>query len=154
MVLALADQLDACKPALCRCANQNPGLGVLPHHSKVFIEVVVWLVFTALVGIAARILCAVAIAPFLWRLVHPSSDLLEQTTKVSVVLVVFFVSWFELTTLIQWSNRGVRFTTALLIAHFLFFVVGLCVPRLRREIVTSLEGVREGRLTRSIVRRP
>jgi hypothetical protein len=50
--------------------------------------------------------------------------------------------------LIKWSNRGVRFTTALLIAHFLVFVIALCIPRTRREVVTSLDGFLGEKMTR------
>ncbi len=118
--------------------------------SEVIFEVAVRLIFAALVGIALGTLCTAALAPFLWYFNSSRQRIAEWATRAAVVLVVFLDSRFALTILIKswWSNHGPRFTTALLTAHFLAFVVALCIPRARRELVTSLDGVLGEKVTR------
>ncbi len=118
--------------------------------AEVVFEVVVRLVFAALAGIVLGTLCAAAIAPFLWHFQSSRERIAEWATKVAVVLVVFLDSRFALIILIKtWApTRGPRFTTALLIAHFLTFVVVLCIPRARRQVVTSIDGFLAQRMTR------
>jgi arylsulfatase A-like enzyme len=117
---------------------------------EVFFEVLVRLLFGALVGIALATVCTGLLAPFLWYFDAARERLIEWATRISVILVLFVDSRYALTSLIRWSNRGVRFTTALLVAHFLFFLVALCVPRLRSELLTSLDGFLGPRMTRGI----
>ncbi len=118
--------------------------------SEVIFEVAVRLIFAALVGIALGTLCTAALVPFLWYFNSSRQRIAEWTTRAAVVLVVFLDSRFALTILIKswWSNHGPRFTTALLTAHFLAFVVALCIPRARRELVTTLDGVLGEKVTR------
>ena len=108
--------------------------------SEVIFEVLVRLIFAALAGIALGSLCTAILGPFLWHFSASRERLAEWTIKIAVVLVVFLDSRLALTTLIKWSNRGVRFTSALLVAHFLVFAIALCIPRARKEVVTSLDG--------------
>jgi arylsulfatase A-like enzyme len=116
--------------------------------SEVIFEVLVRLVFAALAGIALGTLCTAVIAPFLWHFSASREGLAEWVTRIAVVLVVFLDSRLALTTLIKWSNRGVRFTSALLVAHFVAFAIALCIPRARKEVVTSLDGFLGKRMTR------
>ena len=118
--------------------------------AEVVFEVVVRLIFAALTGIALGTLCTAIIAPFLWHFKSSRERIAEWATKVGVVLVVFLDSRFALTILIKswWSNHGPRFTTALLTAHFLAFVAALCIPRARKEVVTSLDGFLGEKMTR------
>ncbi len=118
--------------------------------SEVVFEIVVRLIFAALAGIALGTICTALVAPFLWYFDSSRGRLVELATRVGVVLVVFADSRLALLSLITWSNRGVRFTSALLVAHFLFFVVILCIPRLRREVVASLDGFLGAKMTRGI----
>jgi arylsulfatase A-like enzyme len=46
------------------------------------------------------------------------------------------------------DNHGPRFTTALLTAHFLAFAAALCIPRGRKEVVTSLDIFLSQKMTR------
>ena len=108
------------------------------------------LLVSALVGIALVTICTVLLAPFLWYFASARERLVEWATRVSVILVVFLDSRYALTSLISWSNRGVRFTSALLVAHFLLFLAALCVPRLRRELITSLDGFLGPKMTPGI----
>ena len=118
--------------------------------AEVVFEVVVRLIFAALVGIVLGTILSAAIAPFLWHFKSSRERIADWATKVAVFLVVFLDSRFALTILIKswWSNHGPRFTTALLTAHFLAFVVALCIPRARREVVTSLDGFLGEKMTR------
>jgi arylsulfatase A-like enzyme len=111
-------------------------------------EVLVRLIFAALAGMALGSTCAVVLVPFLWHFSALRDRLAEWVTKAAVVLVVFVDSRFALTTLIHWSNRGVRFTSALLVAHFLVFVIASCIPRARKELVTGLDGFLGEKMTR------
>src|SRR5206468_9136427 len=72
-------------------------------------------------------------------------------TGIGVVLVVFLDSRFAVTSLIKWSNRGVRFTSALLVAHFIVFILGLSIPRLRRELLSSLDPFLGHKTSRALV---
>ncbi len=75
-----------------------------------------------------------------------------MATQVAVVVVVFLDSWFALTTLIAWSYhwRSHRkiYDTALLGAYFLAFAAALCIPRARKQVVTSLDGFLSTKMTR------
>ena len=107
--------------------------------TDVVFEIAVRLIVGALVGIALGTLCTALLTPVIWRFHASRERLLVWATGIGVVLVVFLDSRFAVTSLIKWSNRGVRFTSALLVAHFILFVVALLVPRLRREVVSSLD---------------
>jgi len=107
---------------------------------EVLFEVLIRAVFAALTGIVVGTAFSILIAPLLWYFKESRPLALQWTTNAFVVLVLFVDTRFALVTLIKWSQRGVRFTTVLLIVHFLAFVVALCLPRARRELLASLEG--------------
>ena len=117
---------------------------------EVVFEVVVRLIFAALAGIAIGTLCTAALAPFLWHFDLSCQRIADWATKVAVVLVLFLDSRFALRILINlWGkNHGPRFTTALLTAHFLAFAAALLIPRARKEVVTSLDGILGEKITR------
>lgn len=117
---------------------------------EVVFEVAVRLIFAALAGIALGSLCAAIIAPVLWYFRSSRERLLQVITSVAVVMVVFLDSRFALVSLGEWMGRGPRFFSVLLIAHFLFFVVVLLVPRSRKEVLTSLDPFLGERATRGI----
>jgi arylsulfatase A-like enzyme len=116
--------------------------------SEVFFEVVVRVIFTALVGMALGSACTAVVAPFLWYFKSSRAGVAAWSTKVAVVLVLFVDSRFALTTLIKWSNRGVRFTSALLVMHFAFFVIAICIPRARKQLVGGLDDFLGEKMTR------
>ncbi len=113
-------------------------------------EVAVRLIFASLAGVALGTLCTAALAPFLWHFRSSRERIAEWATKVGVVLVVFLDSRFALTILINlWgANHGPRFATTLLTAHFLAFAVALYIPRIRRQVVTSIDGFMGEKMTR------
>ncbi len=118
--------------------------------TEVVFEIVVRLVFAALTGVALGTLCTAAIVPFLWQFKSSRKRISDWATKVAVVLVVFLDSRYALNILIKMyaPDRGPRFTTALLTAHFLAFVLVLCIPRARRQVETSIDGFLGEKMTR------
>ena len=106
---------------------------------EVIFEVLVRVVFAALAGMALGTLCTALLAPFVWHFSAQRERLVEWATRAAVVLVLVPDTRFALVSLIKWSNRGVRFTSALLIAHLLAFAIALCIPRARKAVVTSLD---------------
>lgn len=107
---------------------------------EVLFEVLIRAVFAALAGIVLGTAFTILVGPLLWYFKEFRHRVWQWTTNAFVVLVLFVDTRFALVALIKWSQRGVRFTTALLILHFLAFVVALCLPRARRELLASLEG--------------
>src|SRR5438270_904169 len=126
--------------ALLLAPGKAQGWSYYLTRSEVLFEVLVRLVFAALVGVALGTICAAAIAPLLWRFHSSREPLLDWSTKLAVVVIIFLDSRFALTTLLKWSHRGERFRPALLVAHFLAFAIALWLPRARKELLTSLDG--------------
>jgi arylsulfatase A-like enzyme len=115
--------------------------------AEVVFEAGVRLVFAALAGIVLGSICTALVLPF-FKLSQTRA--VEWATRVSVVLALFLVSRFALTILIQGRGRGPRFTIAAFMAHFLVFLVVLCIPRMRKELLASLD-VFLGRKTTQIL---
>lgn len=120
--------------------------------AEVVFEVVVRLIFAALAGITLGSVCTALLAPFFWHFKASRETVAEWATKVGVVLVVFLDSKLALTTLIKWSyqlsdHRSI-IDTALLAAYFVAFGIALCLTRSRKEVVTSLDGLLEEKVTR------
>jgi arylsulfatase A-like enzyme len=117
---------------------------------EVIFEVVVRFVFAALAGIVAGTLCTVMVAPFLWRFEASRQRIAAWTIKVVLILVVFFDSRYALITLLHsWrADSNPSFTHALLTAHFLIFAAVLWIPRTRRQVIASMDGVLADQMTR------
>jgi arylsulfatase A-like enzyme len=138
--------------ALFLAQGKAQGWGYYLTAKEVAFEVVVRLVAAALAGVALGTVCTSAIAPFLWYFKSSRQRLAEVATKVAVVLIVFPISWYVLEILItwsyRWSGRGWRFYLALRVAYFVAFAAALCIPRTRKEVVTSLDGFLGEKMTR------
>ena len=120
---------------------------------EVVFEIAVRVIFTALTGVVLGTLCTAALAPFLWQFDSARERIAEWAMKVAVFLVVFLDSRLALVTMIKWSyqghsHRGI-IDTVLWVAFYLGFAMAVCLPRARREVVTSLDGF----LTRKMTRR-
>jgi arylsulfatase A-like enzyme len=115
--------------------------------SEVAFEITVRLVFAALAGILLGTIFTALIIPFTKL---SRNRVVEWATNAFVVLVLFLDSRFALTSMIQGRGRGPRFTFAVLVAHFLAFVVALCIPRLRKELLSSLDIFLGNKTTRVI----
>jgi len=118
---------------------------------EVIFEVMVRVVCAALVGIILGTVFTAVALPFLRYFSGSSDRVVQWTTNIAVVLVLFADSRFALTTLIKWSGHGSRFMTALLVLHFLAFVVALCIARARRELLASLDGFLGAKAARAMV---
>ena len=115
--------------------------------SEVVFEVAVRLVFAAFAGVILGTVFTLIAVPFLKSF---GTHALEWITATAVVLVLFADSRFALTLLIEGRGRGPRFTLAILVAHFLAFLIALVLPRLRKELLGSLDIFLGERTTRSI----
>ena len=120
--------------------------------SEVAFEVVVRLVFAALAGMALGTVCTAAIAPILWLLKSARARVADWTTKVAVILVVFLVSRLALKILIKWSYslsaHRALYDKGLFAAFYLAFALALFIPRASNEVVTSLDGFLNEKMTR------
>ncbi len=117
---------------------------------EIIFEVMVRLVCAALVGTVLGTACTALVLPFLRYFSASHDRVLQWSTNIGVILVLFADSRFALTTLIKWSQRGTRFITALLVLHFLAFVIALCIARARRELLTSLDAFLAAKAARAM----
>ena len=119
---------------------------------EVIFEVVVRLVFAALAGIAAGTLCTILVAPILWYFKSSRERLADIFTHAAVVLVVFLNARFALITLRIWSYQVAEhraiYDIALFAAFYLAFAVALLVPRARKRLISSLDGLLGEKMTR------
>lgn len=120
--------------------------------SEVIFELLVRAIFAALAGIALGTVLTAALAPFLWHFDASRARIADWATKVAVVLVIFLDSRFALEVMILWSHhwfvRGWKFYFAVRAAFYLAFALALCIPRGRRQVVTSLDAFLGERMTR------
>jgi arylsulfatase A-like enzyme len=121
----------------------------LPTSGVIF-EVVVRLVFAALAGIVAGTVLAALLAPFLWYLKSSRDRIADWAMKIAVIVVLFLASRFALKMLLaSWgANYSSRFTDALLAAYLLIFIAVLCIPRSRKQVLTSIDGFMGEKVTR------
>jgi arylsulfatase A-like enzyme len=117
---------------------------------EVLFEIMIRLIFAALAGLAAGTVLSALSLPILWIFRSSHARAAECITSAAVVVVLFADSRFSLTSLIKWSNRGVRFTGALVAAHALFFILAILVPRARRMLVGTLDHLLDQEMTRNI----
>jgi len=117
---------------------------------EVVFEVIVRLAFAAMAGIALGSFATAILLPPFWYFKSSRQRIADWTTSVAVALVVFLDSRFALTTLVKWAHHGARFKPALLVSHFMVFAVALCIPRARRELLTSLDSFLGEKATRRI----
>lgn len=119
---------------------------------EVAFEVVVRLVAAALAGLALGTICTAVAAPVLGYFRSSRERFVDSTTKIGVFLVVFLASRYALEILIKWSytwsTHPALYDKLLLAAHFLAFAIALCIPRARRAVSTSLDGLLTDKMTR------
>lgn len=118
--------------------------------TEVVFEVLVRLVFAALVGIVAGTVCTALIAPFLWHFSSARERIVHWTTRVAVVLVLYLDTLYAIVATVQsWqAHLRYRYWFLLLALHLLIFVAALWIPRSRRAVLTSLDGAMGQMMTR------
>jgi arylsulfatase A-like enzyme len=118
--------------------------------TAVIFEVLVRFVAAALAGLIAGSLCIAVLAPFLWRFEASREQIEEWTFKIAVLLLVYIDSRYALTSLVRsWSADAlIRYDNALVTIHALVFVALLLIPRARRQVVTSIDGLLTEKMTR------
>ena len=122
---------------------------------EVVFEVVVRLVAAALAGLVAGTAVLIVISPFLALFKAQRDRIAEWSIKSAIYLTIFIVSRFALQVLIKWSytfgdHKGF-FDRTLLLLHLVAFLVIPFVPRVRREVVSSMDGVLSPKVTRRTV---
>jgi arylsulfatase A-like enzyme len=108
--------------------------------TEISFELVVFVVFVALAGVTLGALCAVAVAPFLFYRHSSRRRLADTATKTAVAVVAFVDLGMALRLLTTWAGLWGTPRTAVLSFYCAAFVVVLCVPRRREQVVTSLDG--------------
>lgn len=106
---------------------------------EVVFEVVVRLLVAALAGIVLGTLAWVllGVGLMLWK--SSRERALQIIVTAAVALMLYLNTRSALITLIHWSGRGFGFIKPLLVAHFVIFVGALVIPRVRRELLGSMD---------------
>jgi arylsulfatase A-like enzyme len=138
--------------ALVLSQGQAQGWTFYLTTPEVGFEVVVRLVAAALAGAAIGTIGVVLFSPYLWHFKGNCDAAVDRATRVAVVVTLFVISWFALEALIKWSydwlGRGPKFYLAVRATYLLTFVAALCIPRARKQVVTSLDGLLGEKMTR------
>jgi arylsulfatase A-like enzyme len=114
-------------------------------------ELVVFVVFMALAGVTLGALCAVAVGPFLFYQKSSRRRFADNVTKTAVAVVAFIDLGTALMLLTTWAGLWGTRRIAVLSFYCAAFVVALCVPRRREQLVTSLDGFLGEKATRRTV---
>lgn len=117
---------------------------------EVVFEVVVRLAIAALAGIVLGTLGAVIAGAF-FLYANSSRRVSQVAVDIALAIMLYLDTRFALTTLIHWSGRGVRFTTLLLVLHFVAFALALCFPLARRELLGSMAPFVSPRGARTVI---
>jgi arylsulfatase A-like enzyme len=122
---------------------------------EVAYEVAVRLVAVSLAGLVAGTLATVCLAPILWYFKSWRERLADWATKAAVLAAVFVLARYALIALVAWATGSWNFSNHTLvsaklslIAFYLAFALALCIPRSRKEILTSLDGMLSEKMTR------
>lgn len=119
---------------------------------EVTFEVLVRLIFAGLAGIVLGSLCTLLLVPVLLYFRSARDRVADWTTKVAVVLMLFLVGDYAVRILFKWSyswSDHRRIIDDILSACFyLAFALALLVPRMRKNVVASLDGMLDDKITR------
>jgi len=118
--------------------------------SEVVFEVCVRLVYAALAGILVGSVCTVLVAPFIWHFESARERIVDWTTRVAVLFVVYFTTFYAMVSLLHayQVHVGRRVLAALLLLETIVFLVVLCIPRSRKGMLASLDGALGDDMTR------
>src|SRR5271166_814313 len=119
---------------------------------EVAFEVLVRLIAASLVGLLLGTVATASMAPILWYFKSCRERLAHWATKAVVLAVVFVLSRHALLLLIKGAagSRSQTLTSVKvsLLAFYLAFAVALCVPRSRKGLLTSFDGMLSEKMTR------
>lgn len=116
----------------------------------VLFEVVVRLIAAALVGLLAGTICTAILAPFLWRFVAARERIIEWTLKIGIIVMLYCDSRYALIALVHSYSTDalLRYDKELIAGHAIVFVALLLIPRARRQVITSIDGLLTEKMTR------
>ncbi len=105
-------------------------------------EVLVRLIFAALAGVITGTVLTALIAPFLWHFKSARERIVEWTTRVVLLVVLYLDTRYAMTAILQsWQvHLRHRYWYGLLALQFLIFVAALWIPRSRRVVLNSFDG--------------
>ena len=127
---------------------------------EVAYEVLRRLVAASLVGLLVGTVTAAALAPVLWFFKSRREQLADWVTKVAVAATVFLILRYVLIELVQrsavrlgntfkWSPEPTHMLVEIsLVAFYVAFLLAMYIPRTRKEIFSSLDGVLSPTMTR------
>ncbi len=118
--------------------------------TSVVFEVIVRIVAAALAGMIAGTLCTILVVPFLWHFEASREQIAEWTLKAAILVVVFCDSRYALMTLVRSYDidARIRYNNYLIYGHALVFAAMLLIPRARRQVITSIDGLLTDKMTR------
>jgi arylsulfatase A-like enzyme len=119
---------------------------------EVTFEVIVRLIAAALVGMALGSISVAVLLPVLWFMRSSRPRAADWITKAAVFVTVFLVSRFALDVVIKWSyqlhNHPALLDKLVWAAFYLAFAAALFLPRARKQVVTSMDGLLSDTMTR------
>jgi arylsulfatase A-like enzyme len=116
-------------------------------------EVLVRLVAVSLAGLLVGTVATACLAHILWYFKSRRERLADWAIKLAVIVAVFICARYTLIGLTEWATGSFSDQTPTsvkltLVAFYLAFAVALCVPRSRKEVLTSLDGILSEKMTR------
>jgi arylsulfatase A-like enzyme len=119
---------------------------------EVAFEVIVRLIAASIAGILVGSIAIVVVAPALWAFSSSRERIAAWIRNVAVIVVVFFCSRYVLDVMIawtyQWGGHSALYDKAAIILFYVLFGLALIIPRRRKELVSSLDGVLAEKVTR------
>lgn len=127
---------------------------------EVAYEVVRRLVAASVVGLLVGTVTAAALVPVLWFFKSRREQLADWVPKVAAASIVFLILRYMLITLVQrsavrfsdtfkWSPESNHMLVEIsLVAFYVAFALAMYIPRTRKEILSSLDGVLSKSMTR------
>jgi len=119
---------------------------------EVSFEITVRLVAAALIGTVLGSICVAVALAILWTIGSSRARAAEWITKAAVFAVVFLVCRYALDVLINWSydlySHRAIFDKLLWVAFYAVFAAALFLPRGRKQVVTSMDGLLSNKMTR------
>ena len=136
--------------ALALAQGEVQGWSYYLTAAAIVFEVVVRLVAAALAGLIAGTLCTALVTPVLWHYEASREQIADWVVKAAILVVVYCDSRYALMMLVHSYSLDarIRYNDYLIYGHALLFAAVLFIPRARRGVVTSINGLLAEKMTR------
>ncbi len=123
------------------------------NTGEVVFEVAAYAIFVALASVALGAVCAAAVAPFLFYRKQSRRHIVEIVTQAAVAIAAFLDFGMGLDHVLGWVRLedNVKVKAVVFAGYFIAFVAALCIPRRRKQVVSSLDYYLGERATRRAV---